>query len=180
MSLTPEKRQALDAIFKAQGYNDYQWIDPQKIIVAQWVRLKCQFGCGEYGRGGACPPNTPSVAECKQFFNEYTQAVIVHFEGKMDQPEDRHADDGEDGQEGIERPRANALRSFDSLRVEIGQRLGVVAQDFSRGPSSPLGFQHRPEVSATRRDHETEDEGEDGVEAVGNGGQKSRVAVVLV
>ena len=35
MCLTPEKRQTIDAIFKAKGYPDYQWIDPQKIIVAQ-------------------------------------------------------------------------------------------------------------------------------------------------
>ena len=91
MGLTPKKRQTLDTIFKQKGYNDYKWIDSQKIIVAQWVRMKCKFGCGEYGRGGACPPNTPSVAECEQFFSEYSDAVILHFEGTMDRPEDRHA-----------------------------------------------------------------------------------------
>jgi predicted metal-binding protein len=91
MRLTPEKRQTIDAIFKAKCYADYQWIDPKKIIVAQWVRLKCQFGCGEYGRSGACPPNTPSVAECERFFREYSDAAILHFEGTMDKPEDRHA-----------------------------------------------------------------------------------------
>ncbi len=91
MNLTAEKRQSIDAILSAQGYSDYKWIDPQKIIVSQWVRMKCQFGCGEYGRGGACPPNTPSVAECERFFREYSDAIILHFEGIMDQPEDRHA-----------------------------------------------------------------------------------------
>jgi predicted metal-binding protein len=90
MGLTLEKRQTLDAIFKKKGYTDYKWIDPRKIIVAQWVRMKCTFGCGLFGRGGACPPNTPSVAECEQFFNEYSDAVILHFEGAMDKPEDRH------------------------------------------------------------------------------------------
>ncbi len=34
--------------------------------------MKCKFGCSEYGRGGACPPATPSVAACKDFFNEYS------------------------------------------------------------------------------------------------------------
>ena len=58
--------------------------------MSQWVRMKCKFGCGEYGRGGACPPETPSVAECRDFFNEYEDAVILHFEGLMDKPEDRH------------------------------------------------------------------------------------------
>ena len=91
MGLTPKKRQMLDAIFKKKGYTDYKWIDPKKIIVSQWVRMKCKFGCGEYGVGGACPPNTPSVTECEQFFNEYSDAAILHFEGTMDKPEDRHA-----------------------------------------------------------------------------------------
>ena len=83
-------RQTIDAIFKEHGYEDFKWIDPQKIIVAQWVRMKCMFGCGEYGRGGACPPHTPSVAECERFFREYTAAIILHFKGTMDKPEDRH------------------------------------------------------------------------------------------
>ena len=91
MSLSTEKRQSIDKIFKTQGYTDYQWIDPQKIVVSQWVRMKCQFGCSEYGHGAACPPNTPSVAECERFFSEYSDAVILHFEGTMARPEDRHA-----------------------------------------------------------------------------------------
>ena len=91
MSLTPEKRQPLDMILNSKGYIDYKWIDSKKIIVPQWVRMKCQYGCGEFGRGGACPPNTPSVAECERFFSEYSDAVILHFEGTMDKPEGRHA-----------------------------------------------------------------------------------------
>ena len=91
MGLSAKKQKILNSIFKAKGYTDYQWIDPKKIIVAQWVRMKCQFGCGEYGRGGACPPNTPSVAECERFFSEYNDAIILHFEGRMDKPEGRHA-----------------------------------------------------------------------------------------
>jgi predicted metal-binding protein len=91
MSLTSEKRQTIGAIFREKGYTDYKWIDPQKIVVSQWVRMKCQFGCGEYGRCGACPPNTPSVTECEQFFAEYSNAIILHFEGAMKKPEERHA-----------------------------------------------------------------------------------------
>ena len=91
MSLTSEIRQTLDEIFIKRGYTDYNWIDPKKIIVAQWVRMKCKFGCVEYGRCSACPPNTASVAECAQFFSEYSQAIILHFEGAMKKPEDRHA-----------------------------------------------------------------------------------------
>lgn len=80
----------VDAILQSHGYTDYKWVDPKRIIVAQWVRMKCMFGCGEYGHGGACPPNTPSVSECERFFGEYEDAIILHFEGRMDKPEDRH------------------------------------------------------------------------------------------
>ena len=91
MILTQEKRTILDTIFKRMGYTDYKWIDSHKIIVSQWVRVKCKFGCSEYGHCGVCPPNTPSVAECREFFSEYSHAVLLHFEGVMDKPEDRHA-----------------------------------------------------------------------------------------
>ncbi len=54
MVITAERKQALDAIFHAQGCTDYRWIAPTQIDLAQWVHMKCMFG-----RGGACPPNTP-------------------------------------------------------------------------------------------------------------------------
>ncbi len=91
MQLELEQRRSIEAIMHAKDYHDYKWIDPQQIIVRQWVRMKCMFGCGEYGHGGACPPNTPSVAECERFFKEYTNGLILHFEGQMEKPEDRHA-----------------------------------------------------------------------------------------
>ncbi len=91
MPLTAERKIEIDDILHAHRYTDYKWIDPARIVVAQWVRTKCMFGCGEYGRSGACPPNTPSVAECERFFAEYEDALILHFEGVMDKPEDRHA-----------------------------------------------------------------------------------------
>jgi predicted metal-binding protein len=80
----------LDEIFKKHGYRDYKWIDPNKIIVSQWVRMKCMFGCGEYGNNSSCPPNVPSVSECEKFFHEYSMAVIFRFAKKVDKPEDRH------------------------------------------------------------------------------------------
>ncbi len=57
--------------------------------MAHWVRFKCMFGCSSYGRKGSCPPQVPSVEECRAFFNEYTEAVIFHFAKKVDRPEDR-------------------------------------------------------------------------------------------
>jgi predicted metal-binding protein len=81
----------LEALFNKHGYTDFKWFDPKEIVVAQWVRMKCMFGCSEYGRTASCPPNVPSVAECQQFFKEYNTGVIFHFEKTVAKSEDRHA-----------------------------------------------------------------------------------------
>jgi predicted metal-binding protein len=79
----------LEEMFKRYGYNDFKWIDPKRIVVAQWARMKCIFGCREYGKCGTCPPNTPSVSECKEFFREYRNCVVFHFIKRVAKPEDR-------------------------------------------------------------------------------------------
>jgi len=83
------ERQKLEEKFTAHGFTDFRWIDPGKIVTAQWVRMKCLFGCHEFGKTASCPPNMPSVSECEKFFREYKEAVIFHFEKKVAKPEDR-------------------------------------------------------------------------------------------
>ena len=85
------RRKELEEMFKRHGYDDYKWIDPKRIVVAQWARMKCMFGCKNYGRCGTCPPNTPSVAECKDFFQGYKTGVVFHFAKRVAKPEDRFA-----------------------------------------------------------------------------------------
>ena len=84
-------REQMEALFHKRGYTDFRWINPADIVVAQWVRMKCAFGCGEYGKNASCPPNVPSVAECREFFRDYEQVAVFHFEKTVEKPEDRHA-----------------------------------------------------------------------------------------
>lgn len=84
-------RKRLEALFEKHGFFDYRWIEPSAIVVAQWVRVKCLFGCPDYGKNGACPPHVPSVDECARFIREYKTAAVFHFEKALDKPEDRHA-----------------------------------------------------------------------------------------
>jgi predicted metal-binding protein len=84
-------RKELEALFQRHGCTDYKWMDPKDVVVAQWARMKCAFGCGNYGHCGTCPPNVPSVAEIREFFSEYGTGVIFHFQQKVAKPEDRHA-----------------------------------------------------------------------------------------
>jgi predicted metal-binding protein len=80
----------IESILQKQGFSDFRWIKPKEIVVAQWVRMKCIFGCGDYGLG-TCPPNTPSVNDCDSFFKEYESGLIIRlnkFADKNSYPSD--------------------------------------------------------------------------------------------
>ena len=81
----------LQKLFTSAGFTDYRWIDPAEIVVAQWVRMKCIFGCDSYGRNASCPPNTPSIEKCHEFFKEYRLGTIFHFSQNFPEPEDHLA-----------------------------------------------------------------------------------------
>lgn len=81
----------LEGLFLARGFEDFRWLDPREIVVAEWVRMKCLYGCREYGHNAACPPNAPPVDACARFFREYQRAVVFHFAKSVERPEDRHA-----------------------------------------------------------------------------------------
>ena len=66
--MATEDRLNIENIIRKYGYRDFKWIDPKNIVVAQWVRMKCMYGCDEYGKTGTCPPNVPSVSDCERFF----------------------------------------------------------------------------------------------------------------
>ncbi len=83
-------RKQLEELFLKHGFEDFTWINPQNIVVSQWVRMKCLFGCEEYGSNACCPPNTPSVDECRGFFREYDEGVVFHFVKRVEKPEERH------------------------------------------------------------------------------------------
>ena len=84
-------RKKFEERFRRHKFADFRWIDPRKIVVSQWVRMKCAYGCNEYGVTATCPPNVPSVPECERFFMEYKEAVVFHLAKKVHKPEDRFA-----------------------------------------------------------------------------------------
>jgi predicted metal-binding protein len=71
-------KEKIESILKNQDFTDFKWINPKEIVVAHWVRVKCTFGCPDYGLG-ACPPNTPSVNDCDIFLKEYENALIIRL-----------------------------------------------------------------------------------------------------
>jgi len=82
-------KKAVEAIVLQHGYQDFRWISGSDVQVAQWVRLKCMFGCDSYGKKGGCPPAVPSIPECRELFSEYGHILILHIPARLDNPEDR-------------------------------------------------------------------------------------------
>jgi predicted metal-binding protein len=85
------KMRDVQNLITTHGHTDFKWINPRDVIVAEWVRMKCNFGCKNYGRNACCPPNVPSVEECRRFFDSYATSVLFHFARKVPRPEARHA-----------------------------------------------------------------------------------------
>ena len=66
-------------------HEDLRLIPTEIIVVADWVRLKCRYGCDNYGKHLCCPPFTPTPKETRIILSEYRHAVLARFEAKSDQ-----------------------------------------------------------------------------------------------
>ncbi len=83
------EKEKLEELFKQHGFTDFKWINTKDIVVSQWVRFRCMYGCPSYGKCGTCPPYAPSVEECRKMISEYNDAVVFHFKKQVANPEDR-------------------------------------------------------------------------------------------
>jgi len=82
------EKERIEGLLLEHGLTDFKWIKSKQIKVAQWVRFKCLFGCPVYGKKGTCPPNLPPIDQCREFFSEYEDAVIIHFQKAIEKIED--------------------------------------------------------------------------------------------
>ncbi len=82
-------KKKLAALFAQQGYTDFRWIKGSEVTIAHWVRFKCIFGCPSYGKRGSCPPEVPTVEECKKFFKEFSNVAIFRFKQALGNPKER-------------------------------------------------------------------------------------------
>lgn len=85
------EKELLENVFTQCGFNDFKWISAKDIQVAQWVRFRCLFGCPYYGKKGTCPPNVPSIEQCREFFSGYEEGAIFHLQKAFEKTDDRRA-----------------------------------------------------------------------------------------
>ncbi|MBD3286952.1 hypothetical protein GF359_09905 [candidate division WOR-3 bacterium] len=53
-------------------------VPAETVVVAQWVREKCRFGCPGYGKNLMCPPNTPTPFQTRKMIDSYKVALLIH------------------------------------------------------------------------------------------------------
>lgn len=54
-------------------------IRARNVVTAEWVRLKCQFGCDGFGKRLCCPPRTPTPEQMKRVLAAYKRALIYSY-----------------------------------------------------------------------------------------------------
>jgi len=67
-------------------------IRPDDVVVAEWVRFKCRYGCKGYAKHLSCPPYAPSPNETRRFLSEYSNALLLRFDGVPGREEARPED----------------------------------------------------------------------------------------
>ena len=79
------EKEALEALFKDYGFVDFKWISTKDIVVAQWVRFRCMFGCRNYGKKGNVPSKYAAYRGIPdEMISEYSQAAVFHFEKRLE------------------------------------------------------------------------------------------------
>ena len=60
------------------GMDGAKTIDSRAIVTAEWVRMKCQFGCPMFGKRLTCPPYTPTPDTTRKVIDSYHKAIMLH------------------------------------------------------------------------------------------------------
>ncbi|MGB9721955.1 MAG: DUF2284 domain-containing protein [bacterium] len=70
------------------GITNARIIDTRTIVVANWVRLKCQYGCNGYNKYLTCPPFSPTPEYTPEVVSEYKTALLLQIEKIPPEKED--------------------------------------------------------------------------------------------
>ncbi|MBE0432000.1 DUF2284 domain-containing protein [candidate division WOR-3 bacterium] len=65
----------------SMGITKAKVVDTKTIVVSNWVRLKCQYGCSGHGKHLTCPPFSPTPEYTKKMLGEYSKALLIQITG---------------------------------------------------------------------------------------------------
>ena len=74
------ERDCINAILpigKKHGIHEILPITTKEICVADWVQMKCKYGCKKFGKSWCCPPETPTPEQARILLQEYKKALLL-------------------------------------------------------------------------------------------------------
>jgi predicted metal-binding protein len=80
-SVTMNKPEPLEAFCeeaRQMGALDAVVVSPERVFTATWVRLRCQYGCSEFGQCLTCPPHSPTPETTRKMLDEFRSAILLH------------------------------------------------------------------------------------------------------
>ena len=60
------------------GAEKAKLIDTETVVMAEWVRWKCQYGCPLFEKDPFHPPIAPDAESTKKVLKEYTKAILLN------------------------------------------------------------------------------------------------------
>lgn len=75
------------------GMIDPRIIRVKDIVLGEWVRWKCRYGCPDYGRWLKCPPYSPTATETRALLKEYKRALLFRMKPTADYDGTHHVGD---------------------------------------------------------------------------------------
>jgi len=78
--MSTEGFEALRLSVLESGAEDARIIPVKDVVVAEWPRWKCRFGCPRYGTNLMCPPNSPTAEETRRLLKEYEYAILAKYD----------------------------------------------------------------------------------------------------
>lgn len=79
-SLPDDFDQGLKSMAQELGITEIVRISTIDVPVEDWVLLKCQYGCPNYGKRLVCPPFSPEPARTRAILGEYSTAFLLSYE----------------------------------------------------------------------------------------------------
>ena len=53
-------------------------IDTETVVLGEWVRWKCRYGCPLFAKDAFHPPAAPDAASMAKVIKEYTKAILLN------------------------------------------------------------------------------------------------------
>ena len=73
----PTGLEQVEAVIREFGPKGLVRTGPSDVITAEWVRMKCQYGCGGYGQCLTCPPHSPTPRQTRRLLDDYETVYVM-------------------------------------------------------------------------------------------------------